>query len=280
MLSATVSNAQLNPLTAQYYSNTYLGNPAMAGIEKGLNVNVSYRRQWGTIPGAPVVQNLTVDYSKNKAAVGLNLNFDKAGLQRQSRVVGTYAYHLPLNANNTALHFGVSLGFMNQRLSNGDIVGNSNDPLAASYNQRQTYIDGDFGIGFTSNRLKVEAALPNLKTFFKREEIRMVDVATFYTAISYRLELSEGAEGMDLEPKAAYRGFKGIDNIWDLGTQLTLANRQVMLTALYHSTKSASFGLGLDYKRKYLINGFYTTQTSALNTYSNGTFEINVRGRF
>ena len=280
MLGAMVSKAQLNPLTAQYYSNTYLGNPAMAGIEKGLNVNASYRRQWGTIPGAPVVQNLTVDYSKNKAAVGLNVNFDKAGLQRQSRVVGTYAYHLPLNANNTALHFGVSLGFMNQRLSNSDIIGNSNDPLAASYNQRQTYIDGDFGIAFTSNRFKVEAALPNLKTFFKREEIRMVDVATFYTAISYRLELSEGAEGMDLEPKAAYRGFKGIDNIWDLGTQLTLANRQVMLTALYHSTKSASFGLGLDYKRKYLINGFYTTQTSALNTYSNGTFEINVRGRF
>ncbi|RZL98574.1 MAG: type IX secretion system membrane protein PorP/SprF [Pedobacter sp.] len=275
-----VSKAQLNPLTAQYYSNTYLGNPAMAGIQKGLNVSASYRRQWGTIPGAPVVQSLTVDYSKNKAAVGLNVNFDKAGLQRQSRVVGTYAYHLPLNANNTALHFGVSLGFMNQRLSNSDIVGNSNDPLAASYNQRQTYIDGDFGIAFTSNRLKVEAALPNLKTFFKREEIRMLDVATFYTAISYRLELSEGAEGMDLEPKAAYRGFKGVDNIWDLGAQLTLADRQVMLTALYHSTKSASFGLGLDYKRKYLINGFYTTQTSALNTYSNGTFEINVRGRF
>lgn len=280
MLCATVSKAQLNPLTAQYYSNTYLGNPAMAGIEKGLNVNASYRRQWGTIPGAPVVQNLTVDYSKNKAAVGLNVNFDKAGLQRQSRVVGTYAYHLPLNAESTALHFGVSLGFMNQRLSSSDIVGNSNDPLAASYNQRQTYIDGDFGIGFTSNRFRVEAAMPNLKTFFKREEIRMVDVATFYTAISYRLELSDGAEGMDLEPKAAYRGFKGMDNIWDLGTQLTLANRQVMLTALYHSTKSASFGLGLDYKRRYLINGFYTTQTSALNTYSNGTFEINVRGRF
>ena len=280
MLAATVSKAQLNPLTAQYYSNTYLGNPAMAGMEKGLNVNASYRSQWGSIPGAPVVQNLTVDYSRNKAAVGLNVNFDKAGLQRQSRVVGTYAYHLPLNAEGTALHFGVSLGFMNQRLSGSDIVGNSNDPLAASYNQRQTYIDGDFGIGFTSNRFRVEAALPNLKTFFKREEIRMVDVATFYTAISYRLQLSDGAEGMDLEPKAAYRGFKGIENIWDLGTQLTLANRQVMLTALYHSTKSASFGLGLDYKRKYLINGFYTTQTSALNTYSNGTFEINVRGRF
>ncbi|TKC10778.1 type IX secretion system membrane protein PorP/SprF [Pedobacter polaris] len=280
MLSFQISKAQLNPLSAQYYNNLYLANPAFAGYEKGLTVNAAYKRQWGSIPGAPIVQNLTVDYSKKKAAMGLNVNFDRAGLQRQSRVVGTYAYHLPLNSQNSEMHFGVSLGFMNQRLANSDIIGNGNDPLAMAYNQRQTYIDGDFGVAYTTQRFKVEAAVPNLKTFFKREEIQLANVGTFYTAVSYKVELSEGIDGMELEPKFAYRGFKGVDNIWDLGTQLTLANRQIMLTGIYHSVKSASFGLGLDYKRKYLINGFYTTQTSSLNSYSNGTFEINVKGRF
>jgi len=278
LLSARISSAQLNPLTAQYYNNTYLANPAFAGYEKGLAVNLSYRKQWGSIPGAPVVQNLTAEYSKTKVGLGLNINFDKAGLQRQSRVVGTYAYHLPLNEDR-AMHFGISLGFMNQRLANNDIVGETNDPLAMAYNQRHTYLDGDFGIGYTAKRLRIEASLPNLKTFFKQNEIKLADVSTFYSAISYKVTLDQGEEGIELEPKLAYRGFKELDNIWDLGTQLALVDRKIMITGIYHSTKSTSFGLGFDYNKRLLINGFYTTQTSSLSSYSTGTFEINLRAK-
>lgn len=281
LLSSQISRAQSDVFMAQYYSNLYLSNPAFAGYEQGLVVNTTYKKQWGNIPGAPVGQNLTADYRTGKVGLGLNISFDQAGLQRQSRVVGTYAYHLPLNGENQALHFGISMGLMKQRLENNDIVGNTDDPLAVAYNQRQTYIDGDFGMAYTSEKLKIDAALPNLKTFFKRaDQIKLADVSTFYTAVSYRLTLNEGLDGMDVEPKLAYRGFKKVDDIWDLGTQLTLANRQILFTAMYHSTKSTSFGLGLDYKKKFLINGFYTTQTSALNSYSNGTFEINLKGRF
>lgn len=280
ILPPYISKAQLNPLSAQYFNNLYLGNPAYAGQDKGLTVNMSFRKQWSNVPGSPLVQNLTADYSKNKVGLGLNVNFDKAGLQRQTRVVGTYAYHLPLNGANQQLHFGVSLGFMNQRLSDNEIVGNINDPLAISYNQRETYFDGDFGIAYSSSKFKIEGSLPNLKTFFKRNEIKLADYSTFYSAISYKISISEGMDGIGLEPKAAYRGIKGFDNVLDIGTQLTLANRQVMIMGMYHSSKSASFGLGLDYKGNYLINGSYTTQTAGLSNYTNGSFEVNLRARF
>ena len=46
---------------------------------------------------------------------------------------------------------------------------------------------------------------------------------------------------------------------------------------MYHSTENATFGLGMDFKKKYLISGTYTTQTSALSTYTNGSFELNLR---
>ncbi|MBB2145368.1 type IX secretion system membrane protein PorP/SprF [Pedobacter sp. LMG 31464] len=280
LLTISTAKAQLIPLSSQYYINTYLGNPAFAGETKGLSANLSYRKLWSNVPGSPVQQSLTADYSTNKVGLGLNVNLDKAGLQRQTRVVGTYAYHLPLNGDNQQLHFGLSLGFMNQRLSNNDIVGNSNDPLAAEYNERKTYIDGDFGLAYTTNSFKLEGVLPNLKTLFKRDEIKLADVTTFYTALSYKLEISAGMDGVEIEPKVVYRGIKGFDNVWDAGSQFAIANKQVLLMAMYHSSKSASFGLGMDYKRKYLINGSYTTQTSSLNNYTNGTFEINVRGRF
>lgn len=276
-LGTTIAKAQLNPLSAQYFTNQYLINPAFAGADQGLKLNGAYRKLWSNVPGSPLTQNLTADYGFNKVGLGLTVNNESAGLQRQTRVVGSYAYHLPLNDNGQQLHFGVSLGFMNQRLENADIYGNPNDPTVGQYNDRKTYLDGDFGVAYTSDKLNVQAAIPNLKSVLKKDVIKLADVATFYTAVSYKINLSEGAEGMDVEPKVAYRGVKGFDNIWDAGAQFSIANKQVMLLGMYHSTKNATFGLGMDYKKKYLISGTYTTQTSALSSYTNGSFELNLR---
>jgi type IX secretion system PorP/SprF family membrane protein len=281
VVSATVlsisAKAQLNPLSAQYFSNQYLINPAFAGAGEGLKLNGAYRKLWSNVPGSPLTQNLTADYGFNKVGIGLNVNNESAGLQRQTRVVGSYAYHLQLSENNQQLHFGVSLGFMSQRLENADIYGNPADPTVGQYNDRKTYLDGDFGLAYTSDQLNIQAAIPNLKSVLKKDVIKLADVATFYTAVSYKIGISEGPEGMDVEPKVAYRGVKGFDNIWDAGAQFGLANKQVFLLAMYHSTENGTFGLGMDYKKKYLISGTYTTQTSALSSYTNGSFELNLR---
>lgn len=277
VISTTSVKAQLNPLSSQYYTNQYLINPAFAGAGEGLKLNGAYRKLWSNVPGSPLTQNLTADYGFSKVGLGLTVNNESAGLQRQTRVVGSYAYHLKLNDNNHQLHFGVSLGFMSQRLENADIYGNPNDPTIGQYNDRKTYLDGDFGVAYTSDQLNIQAAIPNLKSVLKKDVIKLADVATFYTAVSYKIGISEGAQGMDVEPKVAYRGLIGFDNIWDAGAQFGIANKQVFLLAMYHSTRNATFGLGMDFKKKYLISGTYTTQTSALSGYTNGSFELNLR---
>ena len=270
--------AQFNPLTSQYYTNGFLANPALAGVEQGVNLNLAYRKQWANIPGSPEIQNFTGVYgAKNeKVGLGLNVNFDKAGLQKLSTVSGTYAYHLPLSGNGDKLHFGLSLGFTNQRLSSNDIVGNNNDPSAADYNQRKTIINGDFGVAYTANRLKIEAAVPNLKQLFKKDELAFANLNTFYSAVSYVIAVGQQMNKIEVEPKLVYRGISKLANIWDLGTQVSFANQQVMLMGMYHSTKSASFGVGTNIKKKYQINASYTTQTGALKTYTDGSFEINL----
>lgn len=277
LLLANNGYAQLNPLAAQYFNHPYLANAAFAGVDDGLNLSMSYRKLWNNIPGSPEMQNFSADYGYKKTGIGLNINFDKAGLQRQSRVVGSYAYHLPLNGNKEQLHFGVSLGFMNQRLSNNDINGDVNDPLAMQYNQQETYIDGDFGIAYTSSQFKLEASLPNLNSIFKRSSIKLADVPTFYSSMSYSFELSPQLDGIILEPKLAYRGIKSYDNIMDMGVNLALANKQIMFMAMYHTSKNISLGFGVDYKRKYLISGAYTKQTSTLSSYTNGSFELSLK---
>lgn len=275
-----LASAQQNPFAAQYFNNLYLANPAYAGFEKGLSVGTSLRKQWSSIPGSPLEQNITADYREKKVGLGLNLNLFRAGLQRDMRILGTYAYHVTLRGENERLHFGLSVGLSSQRLVNSDIEGDVNDPVAVSYNERKNYFDGDVGLAYTNTKMKAEAALLNLKTYTRTGKENLTDYNTFYTAFSYRITLSEGAEGMGLEPKIAYRGIKGMDNILDLGSQFTMANRQVMFTAMYHTSKSASFGLGLNYKGKYIVNGFYTTQMARLSNYTNGAFEINLKAKF
>ena len=278
LLAVSVNlKGQLNPLSAQYYTNQYLINPAFAGTEEGLKLNGAYRKLWSNVPGSPLTQNLTADYGFSKVGIGISVNNESAGLQRQTRVVASYAYHLKLNEVGGQLHFGVSFGFMNQRLENADIYGNPNDPMVGQYNDRKTYLDGDFGLAYTSGKLNIQASVPNLKSVLKKDVIKLADVATFYTAASYKIGISEGAEGMAVEPKVAFRGVKGFDHIWDAGAQLSIANQQVFLMGMYHSTKNGTFGLGMNYRKKYLISGTYTTQTSALSSYTNGSFELNLR---
>ncbi|MES2653156.1 MAG: PorP/SprF family type IX secretion system membrane protein [Bacteroidota bacterium] len=267
-------NAQLNPLGAQYYSNEYLINPAYAGKEKGLKLNAAYRKLWGGVPGAPLTQNITADYGFNRVGLGLNVNNESAGLLKQTRVVGSYAYHLPLDSGRSQLHFGISMGVMSQQLDNNSVNGNPNDISIGDYNGRRSYIDGDFGIAYTSDKFSIQAAIPNLNDFLNKSKANVADIVTFYSAISYNFNLKGE---MELEPKIAFRGVRNYDSMIDFGARMAFGGRKLFLTGIYHSNESTTFGIGLDFKKKYMISGMYTTETSALNTYANGSFELNLR---
>ena len=268
-------HAQLNPIGALYFQNQYLGNPAMAG-RKGFDVNMGYRKQWSNIPGGPSSQILTGEYAFTRnAGIGLNVSNETSGLFKSLRSVASYAYHMPLNENNTKLSFGLSLGFLNERLSREDMNGDPNDIIVANYNQSEAHVDGDFGLAYTSNKLSVQAALPNIKVFFQRDLVNQsINHPTFFSAVSYKID-SENPYGISLEPKVVYRGIKGLNNILDIGASVSYVNK-VNLFGMYHSIGSATFGLGMNYQ-SFSIIGIYSTNTSSLAGYSSGNFEIGLK---
>lgn len=276
VINAQILKAQLNPMSAQYFNNQYLGNPAMAGMG-GLNLNMGVRKQWSTIPGSPSTQSLSADYAmSNKAGLGLNLNNDKSGLFKHTRAVGTYAYHLPVSENNDRLSFGLSLGFMSERITNEDLSGDPDDMSVALYNQQSTYIDGDFGMAYSTKAFNIQFAFPNLKSVIKRDMINgSVNQSTFFSAISYKFRTGL-KDGLEIEPKAVYRGINGLDNIFDIGANLSYGLNKLNFFGMYHSTKSTTFGLGMNYQ-SFGFSGMYTTSTSALNNYTNGDFELTIK---
>jgi type IX secretion system PorP/SprF family membrane protein len=279
LFSAPEANAQLNPLAGFYYQNQYLGNPAMAGLEKGLNLNLGVRQQWSAMPGSPKTQSVTAEYGTDKkVGLGLNIHNDEAGLIKRTRVLATYAYHLPLNDENQKLRLGISFGFMDDRVMNEQIDGDQGDISVSRFNQRETYIDGDFGVAYTSERLTVQASVPNMKSFFQKDELNAVaDRSTFFSAVSYSFFFPNAVDGLGVVPKIGFRGVEGFSNIVDIGANFTVANKSASVMAVYHSSQSATFGLGATLKSIGSINANYTTSTSALRGYTSGNFQIGLQ---
>lgn len=268
----TTVKAQVNPLASQYFQNQYLFNPAMAGLDKGLNINVDYSKQGFGIAGAQSTQAATADYQMDKVGLGVSVYNQFSGVFRSTRAMVTYAYHLPIAGDNQKINFGLSAGVVNNHLNIGDVYGDQSDPTLANYNSKGTSIDGDFGVAYTSNKLTIQGTLPNLRYLFK-DNGSTEEREIFFTAVSYKFF---DPANISLEPKVAYRQVKGYNNIYDAGANVAFNNNQFSLQGLYHSSKSATFGVGFN-TAAYSILAFYTTATSSLNSYSNGDFELGLK---
>jgi type IX secretion system PorP/SprF family membrane protein len=272
------ASAQLTGLQAMYFQNQYLANPAMAGLDTGLSLNMGYQRQWASIPGGPKLQDFTGDYgSGNKVGLGFMINSDESGLIYQTRIMGTYAYHLPVS-DKGKLNFGLSFGVNDSYIDYSKILGNQADVAVQQFNQRRVYLDGDLGIAYTSNGLNVQAAVPNLGSLiFNTQAVNLsVDRSTFYTAASYRVPLSANSTAFTLEPKVAFRGIKGFQNIMDAGANLVMAEYNLSVSGIYHTNQSATVGIGFDLKPVGVLLS-YTNNTGPLKSYANNTFEFGVK---
>jgi type IX secretion system PorP/SprF family membrane protein len=272
------TTAQSNSMGALYFQNRYLGNPAIAGSTPGLNVSIGYKTQWSEIPGSPTLQTLTAEYAATvRVGLGINIYSDQAGIFRRTRAVATYSYHLPLNHEGRKISFGLSFGLMADRLNSGDIEGDINDINLINYDNREMYADGDFGISYAGGNFNIQASVSNLKDYLKKDVIgSSIDHSIFFSALSYRIQLSQVPGNFDLEPKVCYRDIKGFENVLDAGANLSYADNRLNFFGMYHSQKNATVGLGFSHLA-FQISGMYTTATPNIGGYTNGNFEIGLK---
>lgn len=267
--------AQHNPFVTMYFQNQYLANPAWAGAQAGMKLNLAYQQQANSMNGALGMQALTGEHGfGNNVGVGLRVSNSKLGLFKQTQVGATYAYHLPLN-EKSKLHFGLSLGVTKERVNNGDIVGaDLGDPSVNRFNDRGVTVDGDLGIAYTSGGFTLQAAAFNInESILKSNSENLADSKTLFAAISYRFTLNYGESGIGLEPKIAIRGFQGFEDIIDAGANVSFLEDKFHVFGLYHSTKNATLGASVSLKSKFTITGAYISPSSNLNSFSKGSFE-------
>lgn len=176
------SFAQQFPIYSQYWTNKYLLNPAVAGHEGYTSVNLTARKQWAGLQGAPgtvavsgqsrILRQSHISRRKSvrrrrssmsrsgRVGVGGYIFSDNLGALGKIGFQGTYAYHLSLR--NSQLSFGLGIKGMQLRIDKDKVnVENPDDFLDASLN-RSFVFDGDFGTYFSTKNFYGGFSLQNL----------------------------------------------------------------------------------------------------------------------
>lgn len=102
--------AQQDLMVSQYMFNHAFVNPAAIAIKGNYNASFMYRKQWVQFEGAPESQFLLVDgpVISDKMGLGLLLQTDKIGVNRQTDLMAGYSYIIDMD--KMKLSFGLRAG--------------------------------------------------------------------------------------------------------------------------------------------------------------------------
>jgi type IX secretion system PorP/SprF family membrane protein len=158
--------SQQDPLSSQYMFNTLTYNPGVAGTSGMICATALNRQQWVGFKGAPstTLFNVSAPISlfKRKHGVGLVIETDNVGFDKDLRLSAVYSYLLDLNIGK--LGIGVNLGMINKTIDptwnipDGDgFYSPDEDPLIPA--NKDSFIAFDAGLGVYLNADKYYASL-------------------------------------------------------------------------------------------------------------------------
>ncbi len=268
-----------DPLLTSYFQNRYLANPAMAGADSGLNINIGYRKQWKEVTDAPVTFALTGDYRLGKKmGIGITVLNDQAGVLKQNRVALTYAYHVQLSEEEQ-LHLGVTGALDNRHIEKRKNA--PQDPYVDEFNKKGNEFQADLGVAYTNDKLTLQASLPNItRTFRNTDEVEPRSSPGFFASASYKLG-TKCAQINSIEPLVAFRAVKGFKAVADVGAKVNFYRSTVNMFALYHSNNAVSAGVGFQFKNSIEVQASYTSQTANVqgNMNIDGNFGLGIKIR-
>jgi type IX secretion system PorP/SprF family membrane protein len=153
--------SQQDPLTSNYMFNTLTYNPGVAGISGMVCATAINRQQWIGFKGAPstTIFNVSTPVSpfKINSGVGLLVESDKIGFERDINLTLSYSYHMDVGQGE--LGIGLSAGMFNMTLDpdweipSGDIyTPASGDPLIPESKESSVVFDAGLGVYYKTDR--------------------------------------------------------------------------------------------------------------------------------
>lgn len=279
------SNAQTEPMYAQYMFNMSSINPAYAGSREALGVSLYQRNQWLGLEGAPSTTSVSIDGVSREKNIGWGLQMynDKLGVERATGFNGMISTRLKVSDEGN-LSAGIMLGLMDYRIdlmSLGQQVYQKNDP--AFYNNFSKVMPTlGFGLFYNTDKYYVGASLPSI-LMTRSTDLDLIKSGLQKTNFQH-IFLNGGVvfdinNDVKLKPSTMVKIVSGAPIEFDLNTNIWLKD---------------ALGLGVSYRTgdgvvgmaEYQVNdnfrlGYAFDQTtSPLRYYNNGTHEFMIRYEF
>lgn len=116
---------QQDPMFTNYQFNSLIFNPAYAGSNEHLTLNLIHRQQWLGFEGAPISQSLVAHspLKNERIGLGISLVHDKIGPTSSFNTAGSYAYRMLVGKKkNMKLSIGLQASVANWRGDWQDLI--------------------------------------------------------------------------------------------------------------------------------------------------------------
>jgi type IX secretion system PorP/SprF family membrane protein len=298
------------PHYTQYVLNSFIINPAVAGIENYTDVKVSHRHQWVGIEGAPITTYLTIqgplkksDYGRETATgfhasgenprgkaywqeyekaephggLGLTILNDRAGPLNRFAAFGTFAYHIGITTK-TSISAGISAGVQNTTLNTGKLFLNVPiDPaVAASGNVNRVTPDMNAGIWLYSANYFAGLSAQNIiqsRLKFADDSVKLEggrQVPHLFLSAGYRFFITDDITFL---PSAMVKYIRNTPVSFDLNGKVQYQDL-LWLGASIRYKDSWSVTAGINISSAINVGYSYDITTSQLNSVSRGSHEI------
>ena len=306
------SFGQQLPHYTQYVMNTFILNPAVAGIENYTDVKFSHRHQWVGIDGAPVTTYFTIhgplkkspyevetatgfhssnenprgsaywqDYEKaeNHGGIGFTVLNDRTGPLNRFSALGTYAYHIGIGPKTT-IAAGISAGIKNTTLNAGMLKFETPGDAAvagAGYLNRLKP-DMNLGVWLYSNNyfagLSAQNIVGNELNYSKGVSTDTIK----HGKLVPHLFLTAGyryylSDDVTFLPSTLLKYINGTPFSFDVNAKFQYRDLIWVGTSFRYQDSWAAM-VGLNISNSVNIGYSYDITTSRLNTVSNGSHEI------
>jgi type IX secretion system PorP/SprF family membrane protein len=274
---------QLTPVTDQYILNPMTINPSYAGNRGGLSVAAFYRQQWVGVNGAPRTMSLEVDAPvlSSKLGLGLYVVNDQIGVTKQTELMTSYAYRIPVGEGLLAFGLGAGLVATNTAWSQL-ITLDPGDEYSLIDSRVFMVPDFSFGTFYSVKNYFVGFSIPRMlgyKFDFDRNKYSLRVEPGQYNFIlntGYIFPLGQKARFM---PSALVSYSPGDKLLYDASAHFIIYDR-LWLGATYRSTGSVTALAQFAINNQFKIAYSYNYDFGMLGTFSNGSHEVMLRYEF
>ena len=285
LLGCFSSSAQQDPQYTQYMYNTQVVNPAYAGSRDALSFGLLYRTQWVGFEGAPKTATFTGHTpigSLENMGLGLSIVRDELGPAVESNVNIDYSYSIN-TSDSGELSFGLKAGLdlLDVDFTKLNIF-DSNDPRFQNNIDNKLQPQIGAGVYYNTEKFYAGLSVPNFLTtkHFDESSLANIEASTiaaerlhYFLIAGYVFDLSEN---LKFKPATLVKAVSGSPLQWDMSANF-LINEKFTVGAAYRWSAAMSAMLGFQATNEIFIGFGYDYQTTDIEDYSDGSYEIMLR---